>query len=94
MLILGIKYVQDIEANGVIHIHGIEVDDVIHPVLWDLGQHFFHEFAVRVNDAHAMSRSNVLQSHIFQENGLSHPGLADHIHVLAAVVLFYAEDLV
>ena len=54
-------------------------------------QNVFDEFSVRINHAYAMPFAHVADCHIFEERRFASACLSDEVHMLAAVILLYAE---
>src|ERR1017187_5685316 len=80
-----------IQSDGKFNITRIEIYQVISARGRNVVQQFLGQIAVRVNDAHSMTESNVLDDQIPQERRLAGAGFSDDVDVVALVLDRYAK---
>src|SRR3989344_7593541 len=94
MLVVGVFYFENIKADRKIRINRIKIDDVIKAVLRNGGQQVARKLTMRIYDRDTAAGLYVLDREIAQQRRLAGSGLSYHVHVLEAVFVFDAENLV
>src|SRR5262249_38299211 len=74
-----------IELIRCFNIRGFEQNYILSSRLWHSGQHGFRKVAVRIDDAHTVSSSQIMQNHLEKQRTLPCAGLTDRVQVLSAV---------
>ena len=93
MFVVGIFYLENVEADWVLRVDRIKVDYVLETILWDGSQQALNKFSVRIHDRHATACFDVLYGKIAQERCLAGSSLSDYIHVLEAILVFNTKNL-
>ena len=75
----------DVQSDGEFQVARIEIHQMIRPLRRDVVQQFLGQVAVRVNDANAVSKGDVLQDQVPQQRRFAGAGFADDVDVLALV---------
>ena len=74
-----------VQSDGEFKVARIEIHQMIRPLGRNVVQQFLGQVAVRVNDADAMSKRDVLQNQIPQQGRFAGAGFADDVDVLPLV---------
>jgi hypothetical protein len=77
-----------------VRIGRVKIHDIIDTFAWNSFENLFYQFAVWVDNADTLPLVDVLNDHVFEQHGLTGTGFTEHIHVLAAVFSFDAENLI
>lgn len=84
---------KQIEANGKVRVRGIEIYNVIRARRGNVIKQILGEIAMRVNDAYAATRFNVLKNQIAKQRGFARTGLSKTVHVVATISARNPEGL-
>ena len=76
---------EQIKADRVIEVAGIEVHEMIRPPWRDVIQKFICQITVRINQADAVAGGNVLNDYIPNHCGFPDTSFADDVNVVASV---------
>lgn len=88
------RYVgEQIHANGVFEVAGIEICEVVGSLRWNVVQQFFGEIAVRINDAYTVAERDVLDDEISKKGGFAGARFSDDVYMLALVFFGYTKTL-
>ena len=52
---LWVHSLHGVERNGVFRVHGIEIDHILHALLWNVFDYSIHEVSMWVHDAHSFA---------------------------------------
>jgi hypothetical protein len=77
---------EGIEADRLLDVGGIDIDEVTRPPAWDVIQRRAREVTVRVEQRDARAALEVLAQQVEQQCALARAGLADEIQMPAAFV--------
>jgi hypothetical protein len=80
-----------VQSDGEFKVARIEIHQMVGTVPGNVVQQFLGKVAVRVNQANAMSKGDVLQNQIAKQRRLAGAGFADDVEVLALVLGGYAK---
>ena len=89
--VLGRVVGEDVEADRISEVGGVEVADVIDARAGDVVEEALGEVAVRVEEGDALAGGDVLQDQVLEEGRLAGAGLADRVEVLPAIGTAKAE---
>src|SRR3989344_3789271 len=89
MLVLGVGQFQDIEADMIVGVGGVEINHVVHPLFGDHLQDPLHQLAVRVHHADALAVRDILDDHVVLQGAFAGTRLSDDIKMLAPVLALY-----
>ena len=74
-----------IQSDGEFKVAGIEIHQMVGAARGNVVQQFLGQIAVRVNDANAMSKGDVLQNQVSEQRRFAGASFADDVEVLALV---------
>ena len=74
-----------VEAHRIIGVERREVDDVFDPLVRDEIQELLRGRTVRIDEGDPFAVLDILNRHILEHGRFTHPGLADHVDVFAAI---------
>ena len=83
--VLGRVVGEDVEADRMSEVGGVEVADVIDARAGDAVEEALGEVAVRVEEGNPLAGLDVLQDQVLEEGRLAGAGLADGVEVLPAI---------
>lgn len=82
---------QWVVSEWVVRIRSIEVDEVGFTGIRDMGAESLYQVSMRIDDANATTRSNVLGCHGLNQRGLAGPRSPEQVHVCEAVAVLDAK---
>ena len=85
MPVIWLHTTDDIQSDGEFKVARIEIHQMVGTLRRNVVQQFLGQIAVRVNDANAMSKCDVLQNQIAEQGRLAGACFADDVEVLALV---------
>lgn len=83
---------EQIQADGVVEVSGIEINQVVGTGRRNVIQKYFGQITMRINHADTVPGLYVLKGQIAQQRRLAHAGLSDDVKMLALVVWRNAKN--
>jgi len=93
MPVLGRDASEEVEADRIIVVGGIEVDEIIRSPGRDVIEELLSMIAVRIDDTNATASSDILNDQIPQQRRFAAPGFPDRIEMLPAIAALQTEGL-